>query len=136
MSGEADLDRLIASMDPELRPGVHVFATIASGRASPAGVSPVMQFSEAEGLTLILDREAARAAGLEGSFPCRLITLNVHSSLAAIGFLARITERLAEAEISVNPVSAFFHDHLFVPEDRAEESVGLLRALAREAAGA
>ena len=35
--------------------------------------------------------------------------------------------RLAAAGISVNAVSAFHHDHLFVPEDRAEEALRLLQ---------
>ena len=136
MSGETDLDRLIASMDPELRPGVYVFVTLAPGTAVPEGLAPLMQFRESEGTTLILDQEAAERAGLDSTFPSRMITLRIHSSLEAVGFLARIAQRLARAGISVNPVSAFYHDHLFVPEDRAKEVVGLLQALAREAGGA
>ena len=131
-AGETDLDRLLASMNPELRPGVYVFATVSRDTALPASLSPVMTFREAEGTTLILERSGAAAAGLEGVFPSRMITLRVHSSLEAVGFLARITTRLASAGISVNPVSAFFHDHLFVPEDRAAEAITLLRALSRE----
>jgi hypothetical protein len=49
--------------------------------------------------------------------------LTVHSSLEAVGFLAAITARLAETGISVNVVSAFYHDHLFVPHDRADEAL-------------
>ncbi|TIM21889.1 MAG: ACT domain-containing protein, partial [Mesorhizobium sp.] len=62
-------------------------------------------------------------------------TLNIHSSLEAVGFLAAITTRLAAAEIGVNPVSAFYHDHLFVPVDRAEEAIDVLRRLAEENRG-
>ena len=32
--------------------------------------------------------------------------------------------------MGVNPVSGFFHDHLFVPEGREGEAVGALRRLA------
>jgi hypothetical protein len=56
----------------------------------------------------------------------------VHSSLEAVGFLAAITARLAKAGMGVNPVSAFFHDHLFVPAERAGEAMAMLEALARE----
>ena len=135
MTGETDLDRLIAGMDPELRPGVHVFATLPPGAAVPPGVAPVMIFREAEGTTLVLERETAGAVGIEGVFPSRMITLRIHSALEAVGFLARVATRLAEAGISVNPVSAFHHDHLFVPADRADEALGLLRTMAAEAAG-
>jgi hypothetical protein len=55
-----------------------------------------------------------------------MITLNVFSALDAVGFLAAVTARLANAGISVNPVSGFHHDHLFVPADRAEEAMRLL----------
>jgi hypothetical protein len=65
-----------------------------------------------------------------------MITLEIHSSLEAVGFLAAITRRLAEAGMGVNPVSAFFHDHLFVPADRAREAVTILKQLAGEAKAA
>jgi uncharacterized protein len=42
-----------------------------------------------------------------GIFACRMITLNVHSSLEAVGFLAAITRQLAQAGMGVNPASAF-----------------------------
>jgi uncharacterized protein len=90
-----------------------------------------MVFGEAEGLTLIVTRDKAEAIGLAAVFPCRLITLTIHSSLEAIGFLAAVTARLAEVGIPVNPVSAFHHDHLFVPEARAEETLQILKEMAR-----
>jgi uncharacterized protein len=129
MSGETDLARLLASMTPVLQPGRFVFATLPDGAALPASIVPVMSFREAEGLTLILSEEAAAQLGLPGIFPSRMITLEVHSSLEAVGFLAAITRHLAAAGMGVNPVSAFYHDHLFVPAERAEEAMRLLREL-------
>jgi hypothetical protein len=90
-----------------------------------------MTFGEDEGATLIAALHEAKAAGLAGAFHCRMITLNVHSSLEAVGFLATVTARLAAAGISANAVSAFYHDHLFVPVDRAEEAVTILKQLAQ-----
>jgi hypothetical protein len=135
MTGETDLKKLLGSMTPELLLGVHVFATLAPGIPQPEGLEPVMLFREREGTTLILREEDAKAAGLEATFRCRMVTLNIHSSLEAVGFLAAITTRLATAGMGVNPVSAFYHDHLFVPADRAEEAMGLLRQLAKDSAG-
>jgi uncharacterized protein len=71
----------------------------------------------------------ALRAGLDSAFRYRLITLNVHSSLEAVGLLAAVTTRLAAAGISVNAVSAVYHDHLFVAPGRAEEACGILRDL-------
>jgi hypothetical protein len=130
MSGETDLQKLLASMTPQLLPEIYVFAT--SGRTLPDGLEPVMRFSEREGITLILPENQAKAAGLAGTFRCRMITLDIHSSLEAVGFLAAITTRLAAAGMGVNPVSAFYHDHLFVPAERAEEALAILRQLAAQ----
>ena len=135
MAGETDLKKLLAAMTPELLAGTYVFATLAPGVAQPEGLEPVMVFREREGVTLIVTEDAAKEAGLTASFRCRMVTLNIHSSLEAVGFLATITARLAAAGMGVNPVSAFYHDHLFVPAERAEEALHLLRQLATDSAG-
>ncbi|TGP21983.1 MULTISPECIES: ACT domain-containing protein [unclassified Mesorhizobium] len=132
MIGETNLQRLLASMTPQLLPDVHVFATLAPGVAVPDGLDPMMSFREREGLTLIVTEDAAKSAGFAGTFRCRMITLNIHSSLEAVGFLAAITTRLAAAGMGVNPVSAFYHDHLFVPAERAEEAMAILAKLVEE----
>lgn len=119
-------------MQPVLHPGIFVFASLPS-RSWPEGLSPVMVFQEREGTTLVVERAAAERAKLDAIFPCRMITLNVHSSLEAVGFLAAITRHLTAAQIGVNPVSAFHHDHLFVPADPAELAVRLLEELAQVA---
>jgi len=89
-----------------------------------------MLFREKEGTTLIVSQDDAQSQELVGEFPCRMITLNVHSALEAVGFLALITQRLAGLNIGVNAVSAFHHDHLFVPDDRAEEALHELQLMA------
>jgi uncharacterized protein len=135
MAGERDLDALLRDMRPELRDGVFVFCTIAEGQDIPAAISPLLTFREQEGTTLVMRREEAERAGLRHQFASRLITLTVHSSLDAVGFLAAIAARLAEAGISMNAVSAFHHDHLFVPDHRAAEALGLLRNMSTPARG-
>jgi hypothetical protein len=135
MPGETDLQKLLGSMSPELLPGVFVFTTLPSGTPMPAGINPAMIFREREGNTLILLEEEATAAGLESVFRSRMITLNIYSSLDAVGFLAAITARLAAAGMGVNPVSGYFHDHLFVPTDRADDAMTILEALAAENRG-
>ncbi len=129
MTGERDLSALLNHMKPELQPGVFVFCTILPDAPVPAALNPLLTFREQEGMTLVIPREEAKAAGLNHAFPSRLITLSVHSALEAVGFLAAITTRLAAAGISVNAVSAFHHDHLFVPEDRADEAMALLQTM-------
>lgn len=130
MSGETNLAVLLKSMKPVLRDGEFVFLTTRRSLFEVASLEPLGLFHEEEGLTLILPREKAEAAGLPYTAVFRMLTLSVHSSLEAVGFLAAITNRLAARGISVNPVSAYFHDHLFVPSARAEESLAVLVALA------
>jgi len=125
-AAERDLGVLLANMQPIMRPETFVFCTLPAGRSIPDAVRPMQTFREQEGTALIVTLADAEAADLSYQCPSRMITLNVFSALDAVGFLAAVTGRLAAAGISVNPVSAFHHDHLFVPVDRAEEAMRLL----------
>jgi len=132
VSGERDLRILLRSLKATLADGTYVFATVAPDAVPPA-LSPRMTFREAQGVTLILLREEAQAHGIEHDFPCRMITLDVHSSLEAVGFIARIATELARQGMGVNPVAGFYHDHLFVPEGREQEALRILEGIARGA---
>ncbi|MEB8388711.1 ACT domain-containing protein [Rhodobacteraceae bacterium KMM 6894] len=132
MSGEHDLNRLLAGMSPLLDPETYVFVTVAD-RAVPVDLNPLMMMQEAEGTTLILPRDTAVAHGLEHQFACRRITLNVHSALDAVGFLAKVGTRLAALGMGVNPVAGYFHDHLFIPDDRAEVAMRALHEMTAQA---
>lgn len=132
MPGESNLRTLLRQMKPEMRDGIFVFCTLPDDKNIPAELAPVLVFREREGTALIVRREEAERVNLPHQFASRMITLSVHSSLEAVGFLAVITARLADAGISVNAVSAFHHDHLFVPEHRASEALRLLQDLQQE----
>jgi len=133
MTGETELRRLLAKMAPELQDGEFVFCTLAPGVADRLEVEPVGRFREAEGASLVLKRQDADRAGLACESVFRMITLRVHSDLDAVGFLAAIAGRLASAGIAVNPVSAYYHDHLFVPTADADRALALLADLSGEA---
>ena len=51
------------------------------------------------------------------------------SDLSAVGFLSKITSKLAENAVSVNAISAYHHDHIFVPKESANKAVQLLKKL-------
>lgn len=104
--------------------------TSCSSAALKLRLSPIGQFIEDEGLSLILARAEAETNGLDLTYPCRMITLKIHSSLEAVGFLAAVTAKLAHRGISVNAISAYFHDHLFVPTDSADEAMNVLNEIA------
>ncbi|MCM2369495.1 ACT domain-containing protein [Aporhodopirellula aestuarii] len=131
MTGETNLQMLLKNMQPVLQGVEFVFCTMEPATASGLHVSPIGQFFELEGVTLILAKAEAEANGIDFSYVCRMITLKVHSSLEAVGFLAAVTARLAQSRISVNVVSAYYHDHLFVPTGSADEAMKVLEDLAR-----
>ena len=56
----------------------------------------------------------------------KLISLNVHSSLDAVGLTAAFSAKLAEKNISANVVAAYYHDHIFVPEEKAEQALAAI----------
>lgn len=132
MAAETELQALLKNMQPVLDGREFVFCTIPVGDI-PEGLPTVCTCHEAEGLTLVVERLQAEAHGLLGSYPCRMLTLNVHSALEAVGFLAAVLAALAAHGISANAVAGFYHDHLFVPVARAEKAVAVLQEMMREA---
>lgn len=132
MLGETNLSILLKYMKPILHDGEYVFCSVTHQNTSYLMFDPICVFREDEGLTLILSRECADTNNISYSSVFRMITLSVHSSLDAVGFLATITSRLAMHGISVNPISAYYHDHLFIPASRVREAMELLQALSGE----
>lgn len=114
-------------MDPELHPHRYVFVSVPE---LPDGLAPLATVREDEGLSAVVTAEDADAHGLTGAFPCAGITLRVASALETVGFLAVITRALADAGIGTNPVAGFHHDHLFVPWERRDDAMAVLRELA------
>ena len=127
MKGETNLEKLLATMSPELMDGEYVFCTIPDARYGDcADTRPIASFVEREGLTLVMLTNAAENAGLpfEGVFRC--ITLGVHSSLEAVGLTAAVAGKLAEHSIAANVIAACFHDHVFVQAELADRAIGIL----------
>ena len=122
------LDALLAQLRPARQPGVFVFASVA-GDVVPLGLTPLATFRETEGLSLVVREPDAIAAGLTPLFRAAWITLAVHSDLQAVGLTAAVARVLTEAGISCNVVAAAYHDHLFVPVDRADEAMRVLQTL-------
>lgn len=132
MSGERALDRLLAGMRPELQPGTYLFCTLSPGAPVP-DLTALATFREAEGLTLVVEENEAGRRSLAGDFRAAWITLTVHSDLAAVGFLAAVSAALAADGIPCNPISAYHHDHLFVPIEQAQRALAALKRLQRSA---
>jgi len=131
--GETNLTTLLATLKLTMSPETFVFITLSGLKLPPLSLQIQMSFREAEGTTIITTQDSADTCGIEYTFPCKMITLNVHSSLEAVGFMAAISTKLAENGIGVNPVSGYYHDHCFVPLGKENEAVKVLQDLATEA---
>lgn len=130
MSGETDLNKMLEQLSPSLVEDTFVFCTVNGEFSDYATLSPKGSFVEEEGLTLILSQQSADSAGIAYDSVMRMITLSIHSSLDAVGLTAAVSAKLTEHDISANVVAAFYHDHIFVPAEKAELAVSVLSTLA------
>lgn len=129
--GLTNLSELIASLSVRRRPGRFVVTT----HAVDPGVVAAARVVEDEGVTLIVEADAAAALGWEHEGVFAWLTLGVHSALGAVGLTAVVAEALASRGIACNVLAGFFHDHLLVPEERADEAVATLAALSAATSG-
>ncbi len=132
MGGETNLSALLRTMTPVLQDGQFVFCTLTiSSLVLDEGV--VMLFREAEGITVICRKAYADEQGYAYEGTYAWIALQVHSSLAAVGLTAAFSAALGQHEISCNVVAGFYHDHIFVPTEKGEEAVAVLKKLTQVA---
>ncbi|HUL52225.1 MAG TPA: ACT domain-containing protein [Opitutaceae bacterium] len=130
MGGTTDLEILLRSLAPALAPEEYVFATVKTPAAAGA-LDAIGQFREQEAITVICPAARAKDAGLPFEATYRELVLDVHSSLEAIGLLATVSTALAAEGVPCNVVSAFYHDHLFVPAALAPKALNVLSALTK-----
>jgi hypothetical protein len=126
-----ELSSLLARISPVLHEDRYIFVTFDYDVAWPPDVA-VGMIREKEGISVILPLGYAEAHQLEGSAPFSRITLEIHSSLEAVGLTAAFSKVLSEAGISCNVMAGYHHDHLFVPSQDAQRALGLLLGLQRD----
>jgi hypothetical protein len=134
VSGDTDLERMLATLMAHRRPGTFAYVTFPAGDAPEIDLQPSAVIVEDEGTTLVLDARAARAAGFTVGSEWVWLSLGVHSSLEAVGLTAAVAGALAGAGIPANVLAAFHHDHVLVPPERADEALEALQRL-RDHAG-
>ena len=128
----------------------HVYTRFLMTTALSCGVTPLATFMEGEGLTLVVSHEDfLRLTKLHNTYDADIagklqvqaapgtyarITLEVHSSLEAVGLTAAVSGALTEANLSANVIAGFFHDHLFVQTESALPAMAALKAVSENAA--
>ena len=132
MTGETNLDALIRSMKPKLIDGVFVYVTTQETELDLTELKPLATILEQEGLTLVLDKAVAQRKKFDYLGDYRLISLQVHSSLEAVGLTAAFATALGNANISANVLAGYYHDHLLVQEVDAERAMSVLTLLSQQ----
>ena len=123
-----DLDQLINSMEPVLNPGVFAFVSVQNEKML-GSVRVIAFILETEGYSAIINEQDAITLGLPILFRAAWITLTVASDLQAVGLTAAFSAALGKAGISCNVVAGAYHDHVFVPVDRAADAMMALKTL-------
>lgn len=126
--GKKDLQYLVEEMSPKLNEGQYVYICTNDEQIANT-CNSIMQFIEKEGVTLIISKTEADTLNLSYDSIFAWITLEVHSSLNAVGLTAAFSNALAKKDISCNVVAGYYHDHIFVNytlKDKAMQTLMLL----------
>jgi hypothetical protein len=104
---------------------------------SPRASAPFMLLRDNYEVTLLLEeadwqtmRHAVRDARVETGF--RLVTLDIELGWHVVGYLALVTQLLADAGISVGALAAFSRDHLLIKQDDLGAALRVLSAYVAE----
>lgn len=117
-------------MSPVLIAGEFVFCSFENAQyGDHVQLEPIGSFLEKEGLTLVVPKEKADEHWLKYESVFRCITLNVHSSLDAVGLTSAFSTKLTEHGISANVIAGYFHDHIFVQETLAQKALEAIHEL-------
>jgi len=131
VAGERDLAVILSAMDVERRPGAFAYIDAASGTPAPERTYAMID----EGATTTYIVDADSPLGSHSPFRAAWLRVTVHTSLESVGLTAAISGALAARGIPANVLAGFHHDHLLVPEERADDAIAVLRSLGRGSAG-
>lgn len=128
------LTKALANLAPVLQPDSLVFcSTFHTTGAAELMASARATLIEDEGLSLILPRTEAVAAGLAFDETYRQITLMTRTRGYVFNFVPTIGKALSRAEIHTYFVNGAQHAHVMVPARQADQAVDVLRKLREKA---
>lgn len=129
MTGEMDLQQMLSEMRVTIRDATYCMVSLSSPsrelRDSAAAV-----IVEEEAVTLVITTTQAEDNDLPYDFAAAWLTLEVHSSLHAVGLTAAVAQVLTDEGIPCNVLAGFYHDHLLVPAGKGHQVKILLESQA------
>ncbi|MDX2439671.1 MAG: ACT domain-containing protein [Desulfobacterales bacterium] len=133
MAGITKIKVLLKEMRPVLDTTDYVFSMKECSKIEKdiIALDPIATFLESEGMTVVVTKANADKHKLSYDAVFNKITLEVHSSLEAVGLTAAISTALASNDISANVIAGYYHDHIFVPKDKANLGLVILEGLTK-----
>lgn len=132
---ERDLSTLLRTLKVKRHEGVWRFEIIERQTSSWADLVSIrsandiaMIFMEDEGPTVVLRADTETPQDNRWVW----LELSVFSDLQAVGFLAKVAQALSKSDVPCNAIAAFHHDHIFVPETKADAAIAAINELAQE----
>ncbi len=103
------------------------FAVLKAARAIPDSFAVIVDKNET---TVIIQEECVKSGdALEIERGWRIMTFDMVLPFGLVGFMARISTALADAEVGIFVISAFSTDHILVKEEDLEKTVRVLTEL-------
>jgi len=129
MAAMTDLDEMLRA----LKVGRHTEPVTFVHRQAPEvlGDGILAEVVEPEGVTVVITVAEAERRGWPVEFVAAWLTLELHGALEAVGLTAAVSTALAAEGIPCNVIAGYFHDHLLVPADRADDAMAAIDALSR-----
>ena len=126
------LHEMIAQMSPRLAPDPYVMLSLPKSEVTERHLDLAFaSIREDEGITLVMTADKTAEINQASCELFRLITLEVHSDLMAVGLTAAVAQTLAAVDIPCNVLAGYFHDHILVPDALAESALAQLVQLSK-----